>query len=89
MRAIPSLDVTREAVEAHPTTRTDLEQPRVVRSVDQSDPIEAALADALTKAAAAARFDVVAQLAKELEARRSARSGVVDLEAEARKRGRR
>ena len=45
------------------------------------DPVEAALADALTKAASAGRFDVVAQLAKELEARRLARLDVVDLAA--------
>ena len=38
------------------------------------DPVEGALARALDAAAAAARFDVVAQLAKELEARRLARA---------------
>jgi hypothetical protein len=38
------------------------------------DPVEAALARALDAAAAAGRFDVVAQLAKELEARRLAAS---------------
>jgi hypothetical protein len=44
--------------------------------------IEAALAQALLQAAAAGRFDVVAQLARELEARRLARAGnVVRLEA--------
>ena len=53
------------------------------------DPIEAALADALTKAAAAGRFDVVATLASELEARRKARANVVDLAAEAARRARR
>lgn len=54
------------------------------------DPVEIALADALTKAAAAGRFDVVAQLAGELEARRKARTAnVVDLAAEAARRGRR
>jgi hypothetical protein len=37
------------------------------------DPVEVALAKALTEASAAGRFDVVAQLAKELEARRLAR----------------
>ena len=39
--------------------------------------LEAALAEALTLAAAAGRFDVVAQLARELEARRLARAGNV------------
>jgi hypothetical protein len=49
--------------------------------------VEAALAGALAKAADAGRFDVVAQLARELEARRLARVGnVVTLDAKARKR---
>jgi len=39
-----------------------------------------ALADAITKASAARRFDVVAQLARELEARRLARAKVVQLD---------
>jgi hypothetical protein len=43
--------------------------------------IEAALATALVQAAGAGRFDVVAQLARELEARRLSRAGnVVRLE---------
>jgi len=41
------------------------------------DPVEAALAGALTEAAKAGRFDVVAQLAGELQARRLARSANV------------
>ena len=46
------------------------------------DQVELELARALAKAAAAARFDVVAQLAKELEARRLARlTNVVKLDA--------
>ena len=44
-----------------------------------TDVVEAALALALTKAAAAGRFDVVAQLAKELEARRTAASNIVSI----------
>ena len=39
--------------------------------------VEKALAEALTAAVAAGRFDVVAQLAKELEARRLDRPGNV------------
>jgi hypothetical protein len=42
-----------------------------------ADPVEAALAQALALAANAGRFDVVAQLARELEARRLARAGNV------------
>ena len=43
------------------------------------DAIEVALADALAKAAAAGRFDIVEQLARELEARRLARSNIGQL----------
>ena len=50
------------------------------------DAIEIALANALTEAAAAGRFDVVGQLAKELESRRLARaSNVVALDAQQRR----
>jgi hypothetical protein len=49
--------------------------PVLPRSAAASDPVEAALAKALSEASAAGRFDVVAQLARELEARRLARSG--------------
>ena len=48
------------------------------------DPVEAALAVALTEAAKAGRFDVVAMLAKELEARRLAGSNVVGIGAQRR-----
>ncbi|MEI9940499.1 MAG: hypothetical protein WDO69_25065 [Pseudomonadota bacterium] len=47
-----------------------------------ADPIEQALADAITKAAAAGAFDVLPKLVTELEARRKARLEVVDLAAE-------
>lgn len=43
----------------------------------EGDDVEAALARALDRACEAGRFDVVAQLARELEARRMARSGNV------------
>ncbi len=50
------------------------------------DGVEQALADALTRAAGASEWGLVAQLAKELEARRLARiSNVLVLEASARK----
>ena len=64
------------------TTQTAEPERDVDRHLDQRpDAVEAALADALTKAATAGRFDVVAKLATELEARRLARtsSNVVDL----------
>lgn len=46
------------------------------------DVIEAVLADALQRAAAEGQWAVVEALARELEARRRARAGVVDLAAE-------
>lgn len=62
----------------------------VVEPKDQSrpnqDPVEAALADALTRASAAGQWDVVGTLARELQARRQARTDVIDLEAARRRR---
>lgn len=54
---------------------------------ESRDAVESALADALAAAVAAGRFDVVAKLANELEARRLARANVVDLSAVRRERG--
>jgi hypothetical protein len=54
-----------------------------------SDAVEVALADAITKAAAAGAFDVLPKLVAELEARRKARLEVVDLDAERARRGQR
>jgi hypothetical protein len=51
------------------------------------DPVEAAVAKAIADAATAGRFDVVAQLARELEARRLARAGNVVLLDAGRRRG--
>jgi len=51
--------------------------------------VEAALAGALSQAAAAGQWEVVARLAGELDARRRARSETVDLQAERAKRGQR
>ena len=52
-----------------------------------ADPVEAALADAIGKAAAAGEWGIVGKLAGELEARRLARVGVPSLaEARARRR---
>lgn len=50
------------------------------------DPVEQALADALGRAAAASQWSTVELLSRELQARREARAGVVDLRAERRKR---
>jgi hypothetical protein len=58
---------------------------QVVASV--GNPVEEALARALREASVAGRWDVVAQLARELEARRDAKPGnVVSLADRARKR---
>jgi len=53
------------------------------------DAIECALADALTKATAAGKWDIVAQLARELEARRLAAVDVPRLDDARAKRDRR
>lgn len=53
------------------------------------DAVETALADAIQKAAAAGRFDVLPGLVAELEARRKARAGTVDLSTERVRRGKR
>jgi hypothetical protein len=53
-----------------------------------ADPVEAALADALTKAAVAGQWSVVEVLTGELKARRGARTNVVSLDAELRRRER-
>ena len=57
------------------------------QSVGNPDAVEVALADAITKAATAGAFDVLPKLVAELEARRKARSGTVDLATERAKRG--
>jgi hypothetical protein len=63
------------------------------RSLDREhreDAIEKALAQALSQAALSGRFDVVAQLARELEARRLSRStNVVAINAHKKAGGRR
>jgi hypothetical protein len=54
--------------------------------VSQHDPVELALATALDRASAAGQWTAVEVLARELEARRKSRTGVVQLDAERRKR---
>jgi len=54
----------------------------------ETDPVELAIASALERASAAGQWTAVEVLARELEARRKARSGVVQLDAERRKRDR-
>jgi hypothetical protein len=55
--------------------------------VGKGDPVEQALADSITKAVAAGRFDMLPDLVAELAARRKARAGVVSLDAERTRRG--
>ena len=66
-------DETHESVQCNPAIPGRLDT--------NLDAVEAALAKALEGAAAAGRFDVVAQLARELEARRARRANVIDLSA--------
>jgi len=56
--------------------------------VSESDPVELALATALERASAAGQWTAVEVLAREVEARRKARAGVVQLDDERRKRDR-
>ena len=73
-------------------TRSDTEvherPPSAPDLVSESDPVELALATALERASAAGQWTAVEVLARELEARRKARAGVVQLEAERRRRDR-
>jgi len=70
--------------DAERATQGDAKQREVSAS---GDVVEAALVKALGEASAAGRFDVVALLAGELQARRFAGGGVVTLEAKRRQRG--
>jgi hypothetical protein len=63
--------------DAEEATKGDAKQREVSALSPGGDAVEAALAEALARAADARRFDVVAELAKELEARRLARAGNV------------
>jgi hypothetical protein len=81
--------------DTHATSADDaLNEAPLDRVLDHGDPVqaetvdvEAALAKAIGEAAAAGRFDVVALLAGELQARRLARVGVATLDAKKRQRG--
>jgi hypothetical protein len=69
-------------------TKGDAKRPKVSALSAADNAVERALAHALDSAAEAGRFDVVAQLARELEARRRARAGnVVPLDPKTRRRG--
>ena len=82
-----NLVVDAESTQANPAMPGRLDA-NLDANPEAPDAVEAALADALTKAAAAGRFDVVGQLARELEARRAPRAGIVDLARERRRRDR-
>ena len=56
--------------------------------VSTSDPVEFALATALERASAAGQWTAVEILAREIEARRKARTGVVQFDTERRRRNR-
>jgi len=77
----PGREAEREQLEASPG------QSGAVSALEP-DAVEQALAAALVGATAAGQWEVVARLAAELEARRKARSGTVDLAIERAKRGR-
>ena len=62
--------------------------PQAPQVVSETDPVELALATALERASAAGQWTAVEVLARELESRRKARAGVVQLDSERRKRER-
>jgi hypothetical protein len=62
--------------------------PQATQLVSETDPVELALANALERASAAGQWPSVEVLARELEARRKARAGVVQLDTTRRKRER-
>ena len=62
--------------------------PDPTRVGSEVDPVELALATALERASAAGQWTSVEVLARELEARRKARAGVVRIDDERRKRER-
>jgi hypothetical protein len=77
----------RRADDADLTTKGDTKRREVSVLSAPGNPVERALSQALYRAAEAGRFDVVAQLARELEARRLARmANVVVLPAKMRRR---
>jgi hypothetical protein len=81
--------VDRRENDADPATQDDAKRPEVSALSASADPVEAAISQALYRAAEAGRFDLVAQLARELEARRLSRAdNVVALDAKGRQRGR-
>ena len=86
-KPIADLGDLAEVPERRPASDKPAEPGRLDAQLDASDPVETALAKALGDAAAAGRFDVVGQLARELEARRTAKAGAIDLGAERAKRG--
>jgi hypothetical protein len=61
--------------DAYHATQDDAKRREVSALSASGDVVECALARALDRASGAGRFDVVAQLASELEARRLARAG--------------
>jgi hypothetical protein len=60
----------------------------VAQVVSEIDPVDLALATALERASAAGQWTAVEVLARELESRRKARAGVVQLDDERRRRDR-
>jgi hypothetical protein len=67
--------VDRREKDAKDATKGDAKRREVSALSGTGDPVETGLARALDRASEAGRFDVVAQLARELEARRLARAG--------------
>jgi hypothetical protein len=69
-----------KALRESESSRVDANRHVAVQSTGSDDAVEAALAEALRGATAAGKWDVVAKLAGELEARRRARADVPSLD---------
>lgn len=84
---LPEIHGVKPAEEPKPATANPANSGRLDSHLDAADSVEAALAKAIEGATAAGRFDVVSQLAKELETRRFARAKVIPFDV-AKRRGR-
>lgn len=58
-----------------------------ISAISNADPVEKALSLALERASAAGEWGAVVELARQLEARRQTRTGVVNLSTERQRRG--
>jgi hypothetical protein len=86
---VATADTSRESpTDGSPSSPVVVGRGQSVGNQPVVDPVEAALADALTRAAAAQQWTTIEVLSRELQARREARAGVVVLDSARKRRGR-